>query len=176
MTEALLRRRLWRVWSDFRERRHDRVRPRISQTSQAVGSIGGWGERWDLNPRRSVPQTDALPAELRSPQIDCQQFITVFLALFLFALEGLRFTPPLRPCSRSRSRSPCVPGRGLDDALQWLSSSSGSDPGLPPSRHSAYRRSPEKARPKSRIPNPFRSYTVRKTSYAGENVPFRHLK
>ena len=27
-----------------------------------------WGERWDLNPRRSVPQTDALPAELRSPQ------------------------------------------------------------------------------------------------------------
>ena len=27
----------------------------------------GWGERWDLNPRRSVPQTDALPAELRSP-------------------------------------------------------------------------------------------------------------
>src|SRR5579863_5591120 len=26
-----------------------------------------WGERWDLNPRPSVPQTDALPAELRSP-------------------------------------------------------------------------------------------------------------
>src|SRR5579864_217725 len=26
-----------------------------------------WGERRDLNPRPSVPQTDALPAELRSP-------------------------------------------------------------------------------------------------------------
>jgi hypothetical protein len=26
-----------------------------------------WGERWDLNPRPSVPQTDALPTELRSP-------------------------------------------------------------------------------------------------------------
>ena len=28
-----------------------------------------WGERWDLNPRPSVPQTDALPAELRSPPL-----------------------------------------------------------------------------------------------------------
>src|SRR4029077_20364742 len=27
-----------------------------------------WGERRGLNPRPSVPQTDALPAELRSPQ------------------------------------------------------------------------------------------------------------
>ena len=29
---------------------------------------GGWGERRGLNPRPSVPQTDALPAELRSPE------------------------------------------------------------------------------------------------------------
>src|SRR3972149_1287631 len=28
---------------------------------------GTWGERWDLNPRPSEPQSDALPAELRSP-------------------------------------------------------------------------------------------------------------
>jgi hypothetical protein len=28
---------------------------------------GNWGERRGLNPRPSVPQTDALPAELRSP-------------------------------------------------------------------------------------------------------------
>ena len=27
----------------------------------------GWGGRWDLNPRHSVPQTDALPAELLPP-------------------------------------------------------------------------------------------------------------
>ena len=36
-----------------------------------------WGERWDLNPRPSVPQTDALPAELRSPQA---YFTWVFFA------------------------------------------------------------------------------------------------
>ena len=33
-----------------------------------------WGERWDLNPRPSVPQTDALPTELRSPQIRSVRF------------------------------------------------------------------------------------------------------
>ncbi len=32
---------------------------------QAAGK--NWGERRGLNPRPSVPQTDALPAELRSP-------------------------------------------------------------------------------------------------------------
>ena len=26
-----------------------------------------WGERWDSNPRQPVPQTGALPTELRSP-------------------------------------------------------------------------------------------------------------
>src|SRR5580693_6679403 len=31
---------------------------------------GDWGERRGLNPRPSVPQTDALPAELRSPMSD----------------------------------------------------------------------------------------------------------
>jgi hypothetical protein len=30
--------------------------------------LGFWGERRGLNPRPSVPQTDALPAELRSPE------------------------------------------------------------------------------------------------------------
>ena len=28
-----------------------------------------WGGRWDLNPRLSVPQTDALPAELLPPLV-----------------------------------------------------------------------------------------------------------
>lgn len=28
-----------------------------------------WGEWWDLNPRPSEPQSDALPAELHSPII-----------------------------------------------------------------------------------------------------------
>ncbi len=36
-----------------------------SRISMAFGEY--WGERWDLNPRPSVPQTDALPTELRSP-------------------------------------------------------------------------------------------------------------
>jgi hypothetical protein len=31
--------------------------------------LKNWGERWDLNPRPSVPQTDALPTELRSPHV-----------------------------------------------------------------------------------------------------------
>src|SRR5690348_9219163 len=35
-----------------------------------------WGERRDLNPRPSVPQTDALPAELRSPPPGYKDFIT----------------------------------------------------------------------------------------------------
>ena len=38
----------------------------------------GWGERRDLNPRPSVPQTDALPAELRSPPSDYKDFIPAF--------------------------------------------------------------------------------------------------
>jgi hypothetical protein len=31
--------------------------------------LDSWGERRGLNPRPSVPQTDALPAELRSPHL-----------------------------------------------------------------------------------------------------------
>ena len=37
-----------------------------------------WGERWDLNPRPSVPQTDALPAELRSPPLKKPVFYGLF--------------------------------------------------------------------------------------------------
>ena len=29
---------------------------------------GKWGGRWDLNPRHSEPQSDALPTELRPPE------------------------------------------------------------------------------------------------------------
>ena len=39
-----------------------------------IFSLEGWGERRGLNPRPSVPQTDALPAELRSPQTKYTQF------------------------------------------------------------------------------------------------------
>ena len=28
-----------------------------------------WGERWDSNPRQPVPQTGALPTDLRSPKL-----------------------------------------------------------------------------------------------------------
>jgi hypothetical protein len=41
-------------------------RTRASGFNRLEGRV--WGERWDLNPRPSVPQTDALPAELRSPK------------------------------------------------------------------------------------------------------------
>ena len=34
---------------------------------KTLTDLGCWGERRDLNPRPSVPQTDALPTELRSP-------------------------------------------------------------------------------------------------------------
>ena len=38
---------------------------------------GNWGERRGLNPRPSVPQTDALPAELRSPHGKTSMFMLV---------------------------------------------------------------------------------------------------
>src|SRR5581483_335563 len=44
---------------------------------QRLRLLSGLGERRDLNPRPSVPQTDALPAELRSPHADCKQFSIV---------------------------------------------------------------------------------------------------
>src|SRR4030088_967310 len=36
---------------------------------EAKPCLKNWGERRGLNPRPSVPQTDALPAELRSPPL-----------------------------------------------------------------------------------------------------------
>ena len=36
---------------------------------KGCGSVN-WGGRRGLNPRHSVPQTDALPAELLPPQLD----------------------------------------------------------------------------------------------------------
>src|SRR5690606_8445641 len=32
--------------------------------------LGGWGGRWDSNPRRPDPQSGALPTELRPPDLD----------------------------------------------------------------------------------------------------------
>ena len=34
-----------------------------------VNFAGVWGGRWDLNPRHSEPQSDALPAELLPPPV-----------------------------------------------------------------------------------------------------------
>ena len=51
-----------------------------------------WGERRGLNPRPSVPQTDALPAELRSPQVDSQQS-NIFLNALLPFGRGTRVLP-----------------------------------------------------------------------------------
>ena len=43
-----------------------------------------WGERWDSNPRQPVPQTGALPTELRSPlMVRVKRF-----ELLSHALEG----------------------------------------------------------------------------------------
>jgi uncharacterized membrane protein YeaQ/YmgE (transglycosylase-associated protein family) len=49
----------------------------VAVISTAMTRYLRWGERWDLNPRPSVPQTDALPAELRSPPGEYKQFTTV---------------------------------------------------------------------------------------------------
>jgi hypothetical protein len=43
--------------------------PRVYAPWSEIDKKKGWGERRDLNPRPSVPQTDALPAELRSPPL-----------------------------------------------------------------------------------------------------------
>src|SRR5580693_8690133 len=55
--------------------------PKYSGNSMGRFTVAGlalerrfWGERRGLNPRPSVPQTDALPAELRSPQMKYTQF------------------------------------------------------------------------------------------------------
>ena len=52
---------------------------------QVQEAEGVWGERRDLNPRPSVPQTDALPAELRSPPIVIANSLTLFFMLPPFA-------------------------------------------------------------------------------------------
>jgi hypothetical protein len=81
--------------------------------SRLEGKI--WGERWDLNPRPSVPQTDALPTELRSPQIGTTELSlpihstalqdfsggTTFFSL-AFALPGFSCTDPNK-CLRGLS-------------------------------------------------------------------------
>jgi hypothetical protein len=67
-----------------------------------------------LNPRPSVPQTDALPTELRSPLLNLKQFSTIFPRPLLFAIGGSESTmcarnsglacsePPVfkKPCSQ----------------------------------------------------------------------------
>jgi hypothetical protein len=49
----------------------------LCQCPSATGII--WGGRWDLNPRHSVPQTDALPAELRPPEVK-EEVYAMFLS------------------------------------------------------------------------------------------------
>jgi hypothetical protein len=51
-----------------------------------------WGERRDLNPRPSVPQTDALPAELRSPPIETKVFSCLPVRQFLHTFCIMRFS------------------------------------------------------------------------------------
>jgi hypothetical protein len=51
-----------------------------------------WGERRGLNPRPSVPQTDALPAELRSPKPDDCIDYTSIAASSTIGLVGLFVT------------------------------------------------------------------------------------
>ena len=69
----------------------DGEKPEASGFSRLSRMI--WGERWDLNPRPSVPQTDALPAELRSPLTEmiprsaCRQALCELVQAFLDALQ-----------------------------------------------------------------------------------------
>lgn len=48
----------------------ERIRTSGSRLRRALPSstrlLGHWAERWDLNPRHSEPQSDALPSELLS--------------------------------------------------------------------------------------------------------------
>src|SRR6516225_3724788 len=39
----------------------------LKSTKAPIFSLEDWGGRWDLNPRHSEPQSDALPAELLPP-------------------------------------------------------------------------------------------------------------
>jgi hypothetical protein len=68
-----------------------------------------WGGRWDLNPRHSEPQSDALPTELRPPHCDaifCEirtyanpdrpQFTTI-LCDFRFLADVWAIAPALVP-------------------------------------------------------------------------------
>ena len=83
-----------------------------------------WGDRRDLNPRQPVPQTGALPTELRSPYIYNQIVLInkmereTRVELATFSLEGWRSTnwatpaksimvgvvgfEPTTPCSQGR--------------------------------------------------------------------------
>jgi hypothetical protein len=42
---------------------------------------GKWGGRWDLNPRHSEPQSDALPTELRPPERRVVYYLPAFRSL-----------------------------------------------------------------------------------------------
>src|ERR1700690_391912 len=44
---------------------------------------GKWGGRWDLNPRHSEPQSDALPTELRPPDRSVVYYQRAFRSLSL---------------------------------------------------------------------------------------------
>jgi hypothetical protein len=52
-----------------------RTQPRVGKVRRNRSS---WGGRRGSNPRHSVPQTDALPAELRPPVADSKQFTLLF--------------------------------------------------------------------------------------------------
>ena len=52
----------------------ERIRTSGSRLRRALPSstrlLGHWAERWDLNPRHSEPQSDALPSELLSATLE----------------------------------------------------------------------------------------------------------
>ena len=64
--------------------------PRVYAPGSEIDKKKGWGERRDLNPRPSVPQTDALPAELRSPPLNADSLTLFFYAasVCVVAIEG----------------------------------------------------------------------------------------
>src|SRR5260221_8927245 len=56
------------VSTRFKATRHKTGRARRKARIEVRKKTWNWGGRRDLNPRHSVPQTDALPAELLPPQ------------------------------------------------------------------------------------------------------------
>src|SRR6266571_2830921 len=77
-----------------------------------------WGGRWDLNPRHSEPQSDALPAELLPPFAELLQFTLISAhrkvagkgSSWIALRMGIQANPTRETLSPRRRRSPLQAG------------------------------------------------------------------